>query len=153
LLLFSLLLFAFLFLKVIMTVGGGREFFHFVLPVLAIIATLLVREFRSAHARSLSRVRTLAAMLFPFLSSLTVPVLLFFLWFWWTGALRDLIHALTVLQLRRVHDAQHSPPEPVLALLSILWFVVLTEGARSGSRSAVTWLKILCAVGVLLACA
>src|SRR5215467_5344030 len=151
-LLSGLLLFAFVLLKVIMTVGGGPEFFHFVFPVLAIVAALLVREFRAPHRRTLARFRNLAGMLFPFLLGFAFPVCLFFVWFWWKGALHELTHALTVLQLRRVQEAQHPPPEPVLALLTVVWIVVLTEREKSDSRKTVRWLKVLLAMAVLLVC-
>ena len=149
----GLLLFLALLTKVTMTVGGGPEFFHFVLPALAIVAMLLVREFRFAHLPPVARVKLLAKMLSPFLVGLATPLSLLFFWYWRNGAAHDLVNALVVLQLRRVAEAQHSPPPAELALLTFVWVVVLTEKAANATRPSLKWSKIVFATIVLLAAA
>jgi hypothetical protein len=151
-LLFGLLVFSFLLLKVIMTTGGSPEFFHFILPAFAIVVMLLVREFRSPHAPSLERLKSFTAMSLPFLLGLAAPLCMFFLWFWWQGGLHDLLNALFFLHARRVADARRAPPDAILAIFTIVWAVVLTEKSKRNSPLWASTCKVALAGVALLVC-
>jgi len=62
------------------------------------------------------------------------------------------VNALTVLHLRRLHDAQHSPPDPQLAILAFVWLIFLTERSQPFNRRLLGWLKIFFAAALVLVC-
>jgi hypothetical protein len=151
-LLVGLLLFLALLAKVIMVAGGSPEFFHFVLPPLAIVFLLLARERDVRCPNQLNRFRVLFSMVIPFFVGLTAPICAVVAVYWRAGALRALENGLFVLHLRRVAEAHRSPLDWDLVLPTVILTIFLTERPSSQPRPSVTALKIISAVILLAAC-
>jgi Dolichyl-phosphate-mannose-protein mannosyltransferase len=118
---FSLVAFLIILILVAMPHGGVSEFLHFVLPSLAIVVLLFLREFYfAAPLASAGRFRQLFALIAPFLAGVALPVLAFFAYYARLGALHPLLKGLFVLQLRRLADARLSPPHWFFVLCAIL---------------------------------
>jgi Dolichyl-phosphate-mannose-protein mannosyltransferase len=151
-LLVGLLFFLALLTKAIMVTGGSPEFFHFVLPPLAIVCLLLVRERDVRCPNQLNRFRILFSMVIPFFVGLAAPIGAFVAVYWRAGALKALENGLFVLHLRRVAEAQRSPLDWDLVLPTVILAIFLTEKPPPQPRPIVTALKIISAVIVLAAC-
>jgi len=147
-----LALFIVVLARMVMPRGGASEFVHFVLPALAISGLLAARERGASCADNLTRFRRLLALVVPFLAGAIVPVLVLFLFYWGSGALRPLFTDLFVNQLRRLVDARLAPPHWFFGLLvtPVVW---LLSRKRPSSRFSVTAvLQIIAALALWLAC-
>jgi Dolichyl-phosphate-mannose-protein mannosyltransferase len=145
-----LTLFLLFLVKLVMFPGGVAEFLHFVLPSLVIAALLIGREREPTTVGSVQRFSNLLAMAAPFLGAAALPIILYFLLYWWHGALTPLMRALFVLAPRRVQYARWGPPGSILEFPSIFCLLIFStiRGLHGEARAFVSGLAL--ATGALL---
>jgi hypothetical protein len=122
----SLALFVLALVKLVYAVGGVPDYLHFVFPGLAIAIFLIARESRAPAVSNSTRLLALLRMVVPFLLSAGLPILLFFIFYWWRGALQALIMDLFVGPFRGMSVVRSEPagllfeyPAMIAALLII----------------------------------
>lgn len=139
--------------RLVLSSGGAPEFFHFVLPQLAIVSLLVFRECGTSRAPSSVRFKLLFRMTIPFLCCAAIPVILFFAFYWSHHAIHQLTNSLFVLHLQRLLHARRQPPSATVAIPSIVLALLLTEKQRSGDfRLFASAIKILFATLLLVSC-
>ena len=109
-------------------------FLDFVLPLVAIVAVVLAREWRARAGEFATRVRRLAGEILPFLGGVALPLVLLVIPWIAAGELDALLHGVFVLPARRLQFAAHAPPGWLRALALPALAVVLA--APFASRPA-----------------
>jgi hypothetical protein len=148
----SLALFITAIYKLILTTGGWGEFFHFVYPALAIVILLVIRETISCGLSSAARFRTLFAMVGPFTAATAFPIIIFFVMYWHSAAVHQLIRGLFVYHFRRLLEANFPAPGPIFLIPTMVLATLLIQIARMRGvlRSSVSALIILLAALLLI---
>ena len=140
-------------IRLVLPSGGMSEFLYFVLPELAIVVLLLVRESRPTCVRSSGRFGLLLKMATPFLCSVALPIVIFFALYWRHNAIRELVTDLFVLHVKRLISARVHPPHWIFELPSIFLALFLTAKAtRDRSNRFASGLKVLIASVLLISC-
>jgi hypothetical protein len=139
-----------LLVKLVMFPGGVPEFIHFVLPTLALALLILSRESTSSNLLSAERFSTLLASVVPFLMGAALPVLFYFIYYWWHGALTPLFRGLFVFAFHRVQFARELPPGLILEIPAIfaVFIFLISAKLRGSGRQLVSGLLIV--AGTLL---
>ena len=139
--------------KLVLPQDDGSRFVHFLLPSLALSWLLVARDRGSSALGSSIRFKRLFALAIPFLAGVALPVLLWFVFYWRSGALRPLLTGLFLHQLRRIADARLAPPHWAFEFLAIPMALFLTQRRRSTRFPfAAAILQTLAALALLLAC-
>jgi hypothetical protein len=145
-------IFALSLIKLVFAVGGTPEYLHFVFPGYVIALLLLARERTPPAVSSMSRFRTLFQMAVPFLLASAVPVSLFFVFYWYHGALPSLINGLFVAPFRRIFVTREQPPGLLFEYPSVIAALLIMETAKlcGRPRRVLSFFLVLFAAVVLL---
>ena len=148
---FGLALFIGSIVAVIRKIPQAGEFVHFVLPSCALAILLLHREFAGIPGRSGRRIAVLFRMILPFATGVLVPVLIFLVPYFLSGAVHALLNGLFVLPAKRLSFAQEPAPALVtlFPVLSVAGLVFLAF--KSDQRWRRIWAGVLAlGLGVVL---
>jgi hypothetical protein len=122
----SLALFVLALVRLVYALGHLPDYFHFVFPGLVIAILVIARESKQPAVPDSTRLSTLLEMVVPFILSAAVPILLFFMYFWWRGSLHALMADLFVGPFRAMSVIRSEPvgllfeyPAIISALLTI----------------------------------
>jgi hypothetical protein len=111
-------------------VGLFGPLLHFVSPSAALVAVLLVLEWRGPAARPwTTRMARLASFVGPFLLGVAVPIAVFLVPYLVAGAMRPLAYGVFVLPRKRFDFVTLPPGSLRTVAWAIPWFVVLTMPA------------------------
>jgi hypothetical protein len=116
--------------KLVFTIGEPPEYLHFVFPGAAIALLLLHRERTSPTLTGFLRLRALLRMAIPFLVAASVPMALFFIFYWRRHALPALMIGLFVVPFRRLSTAQLTPYGLVFEYPAVLVALLTVEAAK-----------------------
>jgi hypothetical protein len=130
-------------LAVPITRAGTAETFRFLLPLGALFAAVIWREWKHGDTTALERGRALFETLGPFVLGALLPLLGFLVFLLWTGALSQTIDGVLVKPFRRMDSAMMHPPPPTELIYSIGLGLLL---AMSASRRVTTIVAIVVAV-------
>jgi hypothetical protein len=130
-------------LAVPITRAGTAETFRFLLPLGALFAALIWREWKHGDTTALERGRALFETLGPFVLGALLPLIVFLVFLLWTGALSQTIDGVLVKPFRRMDSAMMHPPPPTELIYSIGLGLLL---ATSASRRVTTIVAIVVAV-------
>jgi Dolichyl-phosphate-mannose-protein mannosyltransferase len=148
----SLALFLGFLARLVLPESDGSELVHFFLPSTALSCLLVARERGSSAAGSWIRFQRFFALALPFLAGAALPALLWFVFYWRSGALQPLLAGLFVHQLRRIADARLAPPHWAFEFLAIPIALFLAQRRRSPRfLVAAAVLQTLAALALLLA--
>jgi len=117
----SMLAFVYLLFRMMGKLLSPLFFFDFVLPGIALAATVIWRELTFSHNDGAMRLRNLMRMLGPFTAGAAVPCLILLIPYIATGSLNSLIHGVLVAPQARLAFTSMNPiplPEPRVTLLS-----------------------------------
>ena len=129
----SLLLFV---LSIFVVLGdrlGAREFVHFVLPIVILVALFAWREWTHEPDSSSRRFAHLFRSLVPFAVGLALPVALYLLPHVWSGSVPAVLHGVFVAPMERLNSASSRPPSLLITTVALL---PLLELLRLSSRRA-----------------
>ena len=129
-------------LAVPITRAGTGEMVRFLLPLGALFAGLIWREWKHGHTTALERGRALLETLGPFVLGALLPLIVFLMFLLWTGALSETIDGVLVKPFRRMDSAMMHPPPPTELIYSIGLGLLL---AMSASRRVTTIVAIVVA--------
>ena len=124
------------------TRAGMGEMVRFLLPLGALFAALIWREWMHGGTTVLERGRALFETLGPFVLGVLLPLIVFLVFLLWTGALSQTIDGVLVKPFRRVDSAMMHPPPPTALIYSIGLGLLL---AMSASRGVTTIVAIVAA--------
>ena len=130
-------------LAVPITRAGTAETFRFLLPLGALFAALIWREWKHGDTTALERGRALFETLGPFVLGALLPLIVFLVFLLWTGALSQTIDGVLIKPFRRMDSAIMHPPPPTELIYSIGLGLLL---AMSASRRVTTIVAIVVAV-------
>jgi hypothetical protein len=139
-------------IKLVFVIGETAEYLHFVFPGLTVALLLAARERTPASVSNWSRFKALFQTAGPFLLASAVPILLFFVFYWYHGALAALSNGLFVAPFRRVFYSQRGPAGLIFEYPAILAILLIVETAklRGRSRRILSVFLIMLAALVLL---
>ena len=132
-------------LAVPITRAGTGEMFRFLLPLGALFAALIWREWKHGDTTALERARALFKPLGPFVLGALLPLMMFVVFLLWTGALSQTIDGVLVKPFRRIDSAMMHPPPPTELIYSIGLGLLL---AMRASRRVTTMVAIVVGVGL-----
>jgi hypothetical protein len=130
-------------LAVPITRAGTGEMVRFLLPLGALFAALIWREWKHGDTTALERGRALFETLGPFVLGALLPLIVLLGFLLWTGALSQTIDGVLVKPFRRMDSAMMHPPPPTELIYSIGLGLLL---AMSASRGVTTIVAIVVAV-------
>ena len=130
-------------LAVPITRAGTNEMVRFLLPLGALFAALIWREWKHGGTTVLERGRALFETLGPFVLGALLPLIVFAAFLLWTGALSETIDGVLVKPFRRMDSAMMHPPPPSALINSIGLGLLL---AMSANRRVTTIVAIVAAV-------
>jgi hypothetical protein len=133
----------FVALAVPITRAGIGEVTRFLLPLGALFAALIWREWKHGGTSGLERGGALVAALGPFVLGALLPLIVFVVFLLWTGALSQTIDGVLVKPFRRMDSAMMHPPPPSALISSIGLGLLL---AWSASRRVARIVAIAAAV-------
>ncbi len=110
--------------------AGSSEIIRFLLPLGALSAALIWREWQHGGTTARERIGELFAVLGPFALGGLLPLLVFAVFLLWAGALSQTIDGVLIKPFRRVNSAMMHPPPPS-ALISAIGLGVLLVWATS----------------------
>jgi hypothetical protein len=122
-------------LAVPITRAGTGEMARFLLPLGALFAALIWREWRHGDTTALERGRALFGTLVPFTGGALLPLSVLVMFLLWTGALSQTIDGVLIKPFRRIDSAMMHPPPPIELIYSIGIGLLL---AMSASRRVST---------------
>ena len=125
------------------TRAGMGEMVRFLLPLGALFAALIWREWMHGGTTVLERGRALFETLGPFVLGVLLPLIVFLVFLLWTGALSQTFDGVLVKPFRRVDSAMMHPPPPTELIYSIGLGLLL---AMSAWRRVTTIVAIIVAV-------
>jgi hypothetical protein len=139
-------------IKLVFAIGGVPEYLHFVFPGVAIALLLASREFVPPVVSSWSRFKTLFLMAAPFLFAAALPISLFFIFYWYHGALAALIDGLFVAPSLRLFYYQREPAGLVFEYPALIAALLIVETAklRGQPRRVLSIFLVVLAALVLL---
>jgi hypothetical protein len=126
----SLTLFVLALVKLVYAVGSAPDYLHFVFPGFAIAILLLAQESRPSTVPDSTRLLTLLKMVVPFMLSASVPILLFFLFFWWRGSLHALLADLFVGPFRGMSVVRSEPVGLLFEYPAVIAALLIIEAAK-----------------------
>ena len=130
-------------LAVPITRAGTGEMVRFLLPLGALFAAMIWREWKHGGSTALERGRALFETLGPFVLGALLPLIAFLVFLLLTGALSQTIDGVLVKPFRRMDSAMMHPPPPTELIYSIGLGLLL---AMSASRRVTTIAAIVVAV-------
>ena len=130
-------------LAVPITRAGTGEIVRFLLPLGALFAAMMWREWQHGGSTALERGRALFQALGPFVLGALLPLIVFLVFLLLTGALSQTIDGVLVKPFRRMDSAMMHPPPPTELIYSIGLGLLL---AMSASRRVTTVVAIVIAV-------
>jgi Dolichyl-phosphate-mannose-protein mannosyltransferase len=134
--------------------GSAMDVVELVLPPAALALFAVWDEARRGRGRSTDRLRSLAAMLAPFLAGAAAPVVAFGALFAASGSLRPLLHDVFVRSIDPTKHAQYPSLEPRILLPALLYAIVLvvpTVIPRQRERALAAVVAVGLALGLCLA--
>ena len=126
----SLILFVLALIKLVHAVGNTPDYLHFVVPGLAIAIFLIARGSSTSTVPDTTRLLTLLGMVVPFMLSASVPILFFFMFFWWRGSLRALIMDLFVGPFRGMSVVRSEPVGLLFEYPAVIATLLIIEVAK-----------------------
>ncbi len=130
-------------LAIPITRAGTNEMVRFLVPLGALFAALIWREWKHGSATAVERGGALFATLGPFVVGALLPLMFYTLFLLGTGALSQTIDGVLVKPFRRMESARMHPPPPSALINSIGLGVLL---AVSAGRRVATIVASLAAV-------
>ena len=148
----SLALFVLALVRLVCALGHLPDYLHFVFPGLVIAILLLARESKPPTVPNLTRLLTLLQMAVPFLLSAAMPIFLFFVFFWWRGALHALIMDLFVSPFRGMSVIRSEPVGLVFEYPAVIAALLIVEASklRGLPRRFLSVLLTACAAIILV---
>ena len=130
-------------LAVPITRAGTAEMFRFLLPLGALFAALIWREWTHGRATLAERGRALFVTLGPFVLGALLPLIAYVAFLLWTGALGQTIDGVLIKPFRRMDSAMMHPPPPSAFVNALVLGLLLAISLR---RKAATILAIVAAL-------
>jgi hypothetical protein len=148
----GLTLFAVLLVKLVHAVGGAADYLHFVFPGLVVAVFLILRERTPSVVSDTTRLATLLREMVPFMLSAGLPILCFFIFFWWRGALQALVMDLFVAPLRGMSVIRSEPTGLLFEYPAVIAALLVFEVSklRDSPRRIFSIFLTVCAASILL---
>ncbi|MEP6782959.1 MAG: glycosyltransferase family 39 protein, partial [Acidobacteriota bacterium] len=123
--------------------AGTNEITRFLLPLGALFAALIWREWKHGGTTALERGRALFETLGPFVLGALLPLMVYAGFLMWEGALSQTIDGVLVKPFRRLDSAMMHPPPPSALINSVGLGLLLAWSTR---RRATTIVAIVAAI-------